>query len=391
MSLKSVSSLADLDKVQVCWKAWQDNPNSDFEHFQLICRLRSEVKAPYVIVAERNGDPCALLCARLEYSSFVPRIGYFSLPRLPAVILNVLYEGFLGDVDADVARSTFQYVWSLLASGMADAAVFNRLSEDSPLMHVLMDRAPQTWCEKRIAWTTHRSMTLMGDQGFLLKRLRSKHRSWIRRKQRELESAFPGEVIWRLLDRTADIYELCTRLELVASRTYQRGLGSGFIDDQEHRAQLSLFASRGQLRVQLLEIAGEIRAFWIGIVYGGVFYSWDTGYDPDLRDYEPGTLVFLRLTDGLVSEGVQKVDFGLGDALYKQRFGDNSWREATVRLFAPTPRGLFLRAVLAFSGLLDRTARRFLEKAGLFDRMKTGWRRRLIPAGRVSTEKSASR
>ena len=51
-----------------------------------------------------------------------------------------------------------------------------------------------------------------------------------------------------------------------------------------------------------------------------------TGYDPDLREYVPGTLVLFRLVDELIREGVRKFDFGLGDAHYKQRYGDESWR-----------------------------------------------------------------
>ena len=62
--------------------------------------------------------------------------------------------------------------------------------------------------------------------------------------------------------------------------------------------------------------------------------------------YEVGTLIFIRMNDELAREGVRKLDFGIGDALYKQRFGDQSWREATVWLFAPTAKGMALRSIL---------------------------------------------
>jgi len=377
VTFRVIKNLADLKEVKTLWEARQINPNSDFELFQLICQLYKEVKSPYVIVLERNGTPFGILCARLENNFFKPRIGYCSPLKIPAVVLTVIYEGLVGDFDSAAARKVVEHLWSFLVSGEADAVFFNSLSESSPLMSALLDRAPAWWCDKKPVWSIHRSMALGNEPGFLLKNLRSKHRSWIRKKQRELESAFSGKVLWKWLNCIDNVPELTAKLEMVAARTYQRGLGAGFVNDDANRKRLSLFAGRGQLRVQLLEIEGRIRAFWIGTVYRGVFHSWATGYDPDLREYEAGTLVFLRLVDELVHEGIGKLDFGLGDAHYKQRFGDISWREATVTMFAPNPKGFALRSVVGLFAIIDNLSRRFLERSGLLDRVRTGWRRRL--------------
>src|SRR5208337_1917578 len=324
MSLRVINSLADLKEVKAFWETRQINPNSNFEQFKLVCQLRREVKSPYVMVLERSGNPCGLLCARLENTSFTPRIGYFSPVKIPAVVLTVIHEGLLGDFDLSAPRRVVEHLWSLLASGGANAVTFNSLSEHSPLMVALLDHAPAWWCEKKPVWTTHRTLALRNEPGFLLKSLRSDHRRGIKKKQRELESAFPGKILWKWMDRFDDVSELCARLEECAARTYQRGLGSGFIDNEEYRRRLGIFARRGQLRMQLLEIEGRIRAFDIGSVHRGVYYSWVTGYDPDLREYQPGNQVFFRFVDELVREGVRKLDFGLGDAFYKQRFGNES-------------------------------------------------------------------
>src|SRR5208337_1250634 len=377
MSLRVINSLADLKEVKAFWETRQINPNSNFEQFQLVCQLRREVKSPYVIVQERNGNPCGLLCARLENTSFAPRIGYFSPLKIPAVVLTVIHDGLLGDLDSSAARRVVEHLWSLLASGGVDAITFNSLSEYSPLMAALLDHAPAWWCEKKPAWTTHRTMALGNEPGFILKKQKSNHRRGIKKKQRELESAFPGKVLWKWMDRFDDVSELCARLEECAARTYQRGLGCGFIDNEEYRRRLSIFARRGQLRMQLLEIEGRIRAFDIGSVHRGVFHAWAGGYDPDLREYEPGTLVFFHLADELVREGVRKFDFGLGDAHYKQRYGDESWGEANVTMFAPSSKGFALRSVLGFCAMIDGLSRRFLQRTGLLDRVKTGWRKRL--------------
>ncbi|MGO9416073.1 MAG: GNAT family N-acetyltransferase [Syntrophobacteraceae bacterium] len=377
LSLRIINSLSNLEEVKALWETWQINPNSDFELFQLVCRSRREVKSPYVMVLERNGFPRAILCARLENTSFAPRIGYFRPLKIPAAVLTVIHSGLLGNLDSSTARRVVEHLWSLLASGGADAVTFHSLSEYSPLMLALLDHAPAWWCEKKPVWTTHRTMALGNEPGFMLKNQKSDHRRRIKKKQRELESAFPDKVLWKWMDRFDDVSELCAKLEMLAARTYQRALGSGFIDNEEYRKRFCIFAGRGQLRMQLLEIEGKIRAFNIGSVHRGVFYDWVMGYDPDLREYVPGTLVLFRLVDELIREGVRKFDFGLGDAHYKQRYGDESWDEADVTMFAPSPKGFALRFVFGFCAVIDGLSRRFLQRTGLLDRVKTGWRKRL--------------
>lgn len=272
MIIRTIRSLQELETVRTCWEGWQSHPNNDFAHFQLVCRLRSEVLGPHVTVVERNGSPCALLAARSERTYFVPSIGYFKPVRIPATVLTVIHKGLLGQVDEEIGEELVRHVWSFLSSGAADAAVFHHLPEHSPPLKALLIHKPQLWSERKPMWTTHWDMEILEEQGFILKNLKSKHRSWIRGRERNLTSAFQGKVSWRWMNRIDDLPPLCARLEEVAARTYHRGLVAGFIDDEEHRQRFSLFASRGQLRMQLLEIAGKIRAFWIGFVYRGVFF-----------------------------------------------------------------------------------------------------------------------
>jgi len=373
----SIRSLSEADTIRGIWEGWQQHPNADLAHFQLICGFRGEVKHPYIIVAERDGEPCALLVGRLERTRFAPSIGYLKLIRIPATVLTIVYQGSLGQLDEEVAEALVSHLRFLLLSRKVDAVTAHHLPESSPLLKFLLNRCSQWLLKKSPEWSTHWEMVLQDKPGFLLKKLGSKHRYAIRKRERELESAFPGKVSWRWMNRFDDVPGLCSRLEVVAARTYQRGLGAGFVDNEEHRQRLVLFAIRGHLRVQLLEIDGKVRAFWFGQVYRGVFHSDATGYDPDLGEYQIGTLVFLHLVDELVKEGVRKLDFGLGDAQYKQRFGDESWRETTVTMFAPTAKGLLLKSVLWGCSVLDRAGRRLLEKTGLLDRIKTGWRKQL--------------
>lgn len=377
MKIGVIRSFPELEAVRTYWEKWQNHPNNDFDQFKMVCQLRPEVEGPCVAVIERDSQPQALLVGRLERTHVVPSIGYFKPARIPARVLTVLHQGLLGQEDEETGSVVIRHLWSLLTSGEADAVVFHKLSEGSPLQRALQIHGPRWWCEKKPVWCAHWQTVLNGEQGFLMKNMKPKHRALIRKKERDLEAAFPGKVSWRWVSRFDDLPGLCAQLEEVAARTYQRGLESGFTDNEEHRRRFALFADRGQLRAQLLEIDGRVRAFDIGIVYNDTFFGSETGFDPDLREFVPGTLVMLRMVDELMREGVRKIDWGLGDAHYKRNFGDLSWQEANVWLFAPTVKGMFLRSILRVSAMLDSAARRILQRLRLADRLKTIWRRSL--------------
>jgi len=385
MKIGIIKNLEELDTIRTSWEEWQDHPNVDFAQFKMICHLRPEVDSPCVTVVEGNGQLGALLAGRLERTQFSPPIGYFRPVRISAKVLTILHKGVLGKMDDQLAKISVKYLWSMLVSGMADVIEFQYLSEDSPLLNALQIHSSGWFCDKKPRWSIHWDMEIPSGGSFIEHKVRAKHRTGFRKRERELETAFPGKVSWRWLNRFDDIPALCARLEEVAARAYQRGLGTGFIDNEEYRQRLSLFASRGQLRVQLLEIDGKVRAFWFGYLYQDVFHLSETGYDPDLSKYEVGTLMFIRLNDELIKEGVRKLDFGIGDALYKRRFGDRSWREGTVWLFAPTAKGLVLRSTMGLFSTVDKFGRNAIQTLGVLDRIKTGWRRRLAP-GKSSGE-----
>jgi hypothetical protein len=384
MTVRVIRTLEGLAEIQAYWERWQVHVNSDFAQFKLLCQLRPEVMVPCVLVVERDGVVQALVAARLEQSRVAPSIGYLKLPYLPARVIAVIHKGILGQLDKSSAQEVVQQLWSMLAAGEAEAIDFHHLSEDSPLLHTLHEQGPRVYCEKTPRWSTHREMTLP-NQGGLLESLRSKHRTHLRKRAKELEAAYPGRIAWRWLVHIDDVPSLCARLESVAATTYQRGLGAGFFNNEEFRQRFELFAHRGQLRVHLLEIDGEPKAFWFGFVYGGVFHSSETGYDVALRDYEVGTLMFVRMVDDLAKEGVRELDFGLGDAYYKERFGHRSWRETSVWLFSPTLKGSSLMAYVRLLAGVEQTARQFVNHLGLRDKLKNAWRRKQTKGGPAAT------
>ena len=63
--------------------------------------------------------------------------------------------------------------------------------------------------------------------------------------------------------------------------------------------------------------------------------------------YSPGTYLLTHVMEDLCRDGVAAIDFGIGEALYKQRFGRATWQETEVYLYAPTWRGMRVKAIRA--------------------------------------------
>lgn len=375
MTVQFHRSVNQVEELRSWWQSHCHHPNSDLDHYLMVCALSSNVLSPAVISVWRDGECLAVLAGRLEKTRLRGRLGYWNLPGLPARVLTFIHQGVMGRLNSESAAALILEVNRLLSHEGVDLAAFNFFPEDSLLLAALAAHPHRGLGLRHPAWSPHWELPLQSEPGFILREMRAKHRGWIRRKQRDCEEAYAGRLSWKWHSSIDDVAALCAAMEKVARHTYQRGLNAGFRDDEQHRQRLGLFARKGALRVLLLELDGQPVAFWMGLVYMEDFHSSATGYVPELREHEIGTQMFLRLVDELVVEKVRRFDFGLGDAHYKQRFGDRCWRELRVQLFASTAKGLALRHYLVVVAGLDRLARQTLKALGSMDLFKQRWRR----------------
>jgi len=55
-TVKAISNLQEMEILRPFWEKWQNHPNNDFSHFQIVCQLRKDVVTPQVLVAKRDGE-----------------------------------------------------------------------------------------------------------------------------------------------------------------------------------------------------------------------------------------------------------------------------------------------------------------------------------------------
>jgi hypothetical protein len=357
----------------------QQNPNVDIDWFLEVIASRARVGwQPYVLMLSRDGIPETILVGRREQTRLKIKVGYaeFLKPRVRA--LTFIYGGLIGNISAENCDALALEVVKTLRGGQADLAFFNHLRADGAFYSALSQAATCLTRDRFPTLQTHRSLALAGSVDEFWQGLSSKVRKNQRWQSRKLHDAFGGSVHIRCFKDGAELGSAFQEIEQIAKKTYQRALGVGFADDAETRSLMSFKAAKGWLRIFVLYLAGRPAAFWVGTAYRETFHSDLMGYDPEYGKYSPGMYLVLQVIEGFhrseAERAIQSVDFGLGDAQYKEVLGNRSWQDASVYLFAPHGRGWMLNAIRTPLVWGDKTARWALERARLLQFAKSTWR-----------------
>lgn len=377
VSVQVLRSVEEVEQIRGLWTSWQSHPNSDMEGY--LARLRStpEFLRPYILVLHRNGSPDAMMIGRIDRRRIDLKVGYWSVWNPQVRVLSVLYRGLLGNEDSGNCKVMIREILNSLRRGEADLAEFNYVKLDSPIYH-FATRLPGILNRDHFPKVElHCSMTLPGSVEEIYQRLSGDSRREMRRRARKLFADFSGNVRIECFREAADLEHMMQDMEEVAKKTYQRGLGVGFFNNDKMRRRLESAALKGSLRAFVMYIADRPCAFWIGTLYDETFYTGEVGYDAYYKKYALGTMLLMRMFGDLCRENVKNVDFGYGVEEYKRRFGNNKWQEGLVYIFGPSFRGFVLKVLETLTDLLDRLVRRTLKEARLLPKVKRIWRNRV--------------
>lgn len=378
LAVKVFRSISEVAEIRSVWTLWNSHPNSDIDFYLLLAQCRPEIIRPHIIVLYREGRPQAMLIGRILKQQVEFKVGYQTVLKPKACLLSFIWGGTMGNLSRENSEVMVREVSNSLRHGEADLAVFNNVRVDGEIYQATTHLPGFLGRDRFPASQTHRSLVLPASpekfDASLSRKVR-KNQKW---EAKKLMQEFGASVEVMSLGRPSDLERLINDVEEIAKKTYHRGLGVGFAADEEMRRRLRLDAQDGSLRAFLLYLAGKPCAFWLGTVYQKTFHSGYIGFDPAYKCFSPGTFLTRRVIDRLcdhnVADVIEEIDFGLGDAQYKQVLGNRSWQDATVYIFGPSLRGVALNVLRTPIVLIDQLAKRALARAGALQKIKRAWR-----------------
>jgi CelD/BcsL family acetyltransferase involved in cellulose biosynthesis len=355
-----------------------DQITSDPDFFEAAQRADPKIVRPHLVVLERDGEPVAMVVARVERHELPVRAGYRTLYAPSVTTITVVYGGILGDVDEGTFRQLLGSLRGSLAGGEADVLIFRYLPVDSPF-HRIASEEPPRLARGHVAHSEiHWELTLPGSLDDILRPLSASSRRNTRAYARKLESEYEGRLELRLFTEEAELDRFFQDVETISAKTYQRALGVSFGDTAAHRERTRVSMANDWFRGYVLYLDGQPVAFHQGELYRGRFRLGRPGYDPEFAQQRVGTYVLLKVFEDLCTlADARTLDYGVGDAEYKRRFGTRSWHEGNVLIFAPSFRATRInltRRVLLRGVTL---AKRAVGQGDLARSVKRRWRDRL--------------
>jgi len=166
-----------------------------------------------------------------------------------------------------------------------------------------------------------------------LSKFKSKKRGNLRRQLKNLQEFGQTDIELRCIRLKEQIPEFLKAAESIAGKSWQsRRIGPRIKNDIVYNQKLTDLADRGILRSYLL-VCGVPCAFIIGYQFCGVYHYVEIAYDQKFYEHSPGTaLLYLMVEDLFRSDSPQWLNFGIGDAHYKQEFSNQHAEDASILL-----------------------------------------------------------
>jgi len=374
--VKLITSQEELEGLHSFWASVQRYPAADYEFFNLIAQVRPNVVSPCVLALFRNGEPAALVTGRIELGKMPIRFGYANLGSIPVRQLVLIAGGYMGERTEANWRDLLTGVDALLRGPELDLACFERLMVGSTEYESVLQKFKRSRLGPLEA-SRHWLFRPPFKWDDYLKSRPSKHRYQLKGFPKALDRDFASQ--WRIKSYCSpeETMEFIDAAESIARNTYQRGLKVGFCRNEETIRRVRLDARCGRLAGYVLFIRDEPKAFSYAFTYKGVLYLAATGYDPAYRTYRLGTIVMMKIFQDFCGNTVEVIDFGEGDADYKERFGSDCFLESSVCVFSRSARGRWLRGLRTATVAGAKFGEQLLSLLQIKQQVKTRWRHRL--------------
>jgi GNAT acetyltransferase-like protein len=139
----------------------------------------------------------------------------------------------------------------------------------------------------------------------------------------------------------------------------------------EYVARLKRIAARGWLRAYVLLAGEQPVAYEHCYQYGSHCYDEEAGHDPDWQPHQAGKALLIQVIEDLCSRNRPRVlDFGHGESLFKNVFGNAAYPESHVYLVRRRPHTLVAFGTHRLMNRFSASVRARLDRLGLRERVR---------------------
>ncbi len=205
-----------------------------------------------------------------------------------------------------------------------------------------------------------------------LKGFSSKSRSTLQRKVRKFAEFRGGEIKWREYRNPDEMKEFYRLSREVSAKTYQeRLLNLGLPENEGFQRDLWEMAAQDRARGYILFADQQPIAYLLCPVRDGVLFYRYLGYDPEFKNWSPGTVLQYLVLEHLFSQGSFRMfDFTDGEGPHKEFFSTGSVRCADLYYFRPTLRNRLLAGLHFGLRNVSGAMVRLLDRLGIKSRIK---------------------
>lgn len=377
--IKVIKSVEELHNIKTYWKKLQWHPDGDYDRFIDLLRMRNEIKKPYVIAVSTDNEIRTLLAGRLEDMKWPFKYGYKMLFGVDVSSITIGYGGILGILSDESCELVIKELSDALGRKETDIIFIQNIGTDSVLYKKLIDSDRSIGPRITTPIEAHWKIILPEKYNEYYSSLSKSVRHKINNYHNRIKKKYGDNNIQLRCFRNIDELDIVLRdTEAIASKTYHRGLGAGFIANEETKERYMQSMNRGMHRSYILYVDAMPVAFWSGITYESVFHLGTTGYIPEYEEYHVGiTSLQMVIDECCRDEKVKEIDFGLGDSQYKQVYCNQKSEEVTVYLFGTT---LKVKMITMLSKILmsaEEVSKKYLKKYNLEGKIKRVWREKL--------------
>ncbi len=315
-----------------------DHLDALYQSPEWVNHLRTvNLESELYIVVVRGSDGAILEIAPIRYGRYFLKyeVSARTLLKIPMNAVYLLGSQPIASDDSFILKQLFHAIWERFPD--CQCIYMDSVPTDSNIWKMLYCGADSH--EDAILYNPdgvrpYHSLEIPESLDEYLSRFKSKKRYNIQRQVKALTQFGGGNLQLVRIEFVDQVDDFMKGAVSVARRSWQQQrIGSRIDDSIEWRNKLTDLAERQLLRSYLLTCNGNPCAFVYGYQYKDVYHYVEIAYDESYAKYSPGVaLLFLLIEDLILHRRPARMNFGVGDALYKREFGSIHAEDASILL-----------------------------------------------------------